>query len=152
MLANPHGKTANIICRESAFPEFPELLFGAQSDNGPSFFDATAYIQSKGLRLSVADFFKSYETPITALRQAYLMEESDVRKVNGDGHILIDGNFVYLFISFVEPEFLAYMNDRIHELFRDGHAVSDTHLLEMARRRLSHQALKTILDNEGDKA
>lgn len=142
------GKPIQLTCSEPAFPEFPELLFGSSIDNDISFFDATAYLQNKGLQLTETEFFQKYETPIQSLMRSYNMDEEQVCKLNHEGHYLIDGNFAYLFISFVEPDFLAYMCDRIHELFSNGFCISDTYLVQVAKSRLTKNVLETILEHE----
>ena len=68
------GKPIQLTCSEPALPEFPDLLFGSSIDNDISFFDATVYLQNKGLSVTVTDFFQKYEAPIEALMSAYGME------------------------------------------------------------------------------
>lgn len=142
------GKPIQLTCSEPAIPEFPELLFGSSIDNDISVFDATAYLQNKGLQLTITEFFKQYEALIKNLIRSYNMDEEQVCKLNHEGHYLIDGNFAYLFISFVEPDFLAYMCDRIHELFSNGFCISDTYLVQAAKNRLTKNVMDTILEYE----
>lgn len=141
------GKPTQIICSEPAFPEFSDLLFGTSNDNGNSFFDATAYIQSKNISKTVLDFFSKYEEPIKALMGSYNMEEDQICVLNQEGHYLIDSNLTYLFISFVEPDFLAYVCDRIHDLFVMGFCISDTYLVQSVKHRLPKELLETIIEN-----
>lgn len=148
MIHNLSGKTINFSCTERALPEFPEMLFGTPTDNGTTWFDATAYLQQKAPSTQVADFFKNYATQIALLQASYGVQDSDLYVITHEGHILIDGNFIYLFISFVEPDFLAYMCDRVQELFSTGFCVSDTYLYRACTARLSEEALKQIIDNE----
>lgn len=142
------GNPIKLTCSEPAFPEFPDLLFGGSIDNGIYVFDATAYLQNKGLQITPMDFFNKYEEPIRQLMSSYKMEETQICKLNHEGHHLIDGNLAYLFISFVEPDFLAYMCDRIHDLFSNGFCISDTYLVQAAKNRLTKNVLETILENE----
>lgn len=142
------GKPIQLTCTEPAFPEFPALLFGNKTDNGNSFFDATAYIQNKNLTINALDFFYKYEEPVKTLMSTYEIEEDQVCVLNQEGHYLIDGNLTYLFISFVEPDFLAYICDRIHELFTTGFCISDSYLLQTAKNRLTKDVLETIIENE----
>lgn len=141
------GKPLDLTCTEPAFPEFPDLLFGNETDSGASFFDATDYIQKKQLSIAALDFFSKYEEPIKKLTFSYGIEPTQICKLNHQGHHLIDGNLVYLFISFVEPDFLAYMCDRIHELFTNGFCISDTHLVQAAKNRLTKDVLGMITEN-----
>lgn len=147
MFPNITGRPLQLTCSEPAFPEFPELLFGTSIENDISYFDATLYLQTKGLSITAADFFKHYEDPIKALMQAYGIKADCVCRLNVEGHYLIDGNLTYLFISFIDPYFLAYICDRIHELFKAGFCISDTYLVQEAKSRLTKDVLETILEN-----
>lgn len=144
MILKPSGKPISTKCTEQAFPEFPELLFGATTDNG-SVFDATSYLLKNPL--TVDDFLQTCGFQIEALIKSYELDENKCFFINTDGHILIDGSLVYLFLSFVEPDFLAYMCDRCHDLFTDGIAVSDSYLLEHACVRLDRESINMIKDN-----
>lgn len=145
MFPNLSGKLIDLKCTEPAIPEFPDVLFGTSSENG-IFFDATAYIQKKQPSLSVTDFFRDYKVQIESLCKAYHIEnKNDVCKLNTEGHIIIDGIFLYLFISFVEPDFLAYMCERIADLFTNGFCVSDTVIRNLAQRRLPENILEEII-------
>ncbi len=68
------GKPIQLTCSEPAIPEFPELLFGSSIDNDISVFDATAYLQNKGLQLTVIEFFKQYEALIKNLIRSYNLD------------------------------------------------------------------------------
>lgn len=148
MLHIKSAKPINLKCKEQGIAEFPDMLFGNTSEG--IYFDASAYLQTKAPSLTVPDFFQQYDHQIMSLMKTYDIKDSDVCKINNDGHFLIDSNFVYLFISFVEPDFLAYMCDRIHELFTDGFCISDTYILRAATNRLTPEILNTIRDNGMD--
>lgn len=148
MLGKQKGGT-DLICTEQSIPEFPNLLFGTETESGRQFFDATAYLQQQDPPKNIQNFFSLYKKPIESLCEAYDIPYNDYYKVNKSGHYLIDGNFTYLFIAFVEPNFLGYMCDRIHELFSKGVVVSDTYLLVTARERLPQEMLEAI--NNGSK-
>lgn len=139
------GRPLNIKCTEQALPEFPDMLFGNTTGNG-SLFDATAYLQKTPY--TVDDFFDKCEFMIEALIKSYGLDTDKCFFINSDGHILIEGNFVYLFLSFVEPDFLAYMCDRCHDLFMNGVAVSDSYLLQSAYVRLDKESLNKISNGQ----
>lgn len=147
MLGQSKG-SIKLQCTEQAFSEFPNLLIGTQAESGISYFDATLYLQKEEIHKSINDFFFQYRTPIISLCEAYDIAIDEACKINEAGHYLIDGNLIYLFISFVEPNFLAYMCDRIHDLFVHGVTVSDTYLLQSAKIRLSKEVLETVMENE----
>lgn len=134
----PSGKhLENIQCNKSAFPEFPDLLFGSSIDNRTQYFDATDYLKKQKLTTTAEDFLREYNHPVNTLISAYELDIDKVCVLNGEGHTLLDSNLVYLFISFIHPDFLAHLNDRIHELFTAGFCVSDTYLYGATKLRLS---------------
>lgn len=148
MLGKQSDSEIQLKCTEQAIPEFPNLLFGTQIDTGISYFDATSYIQKTAPDKSVNNFFVEYKHLIARLCNSYDIKNDDVCKINEQGHYLIDGNFSYLFISFVEPNFLAYIFDRIHDLFSNGIVVSDSYIAQMAKKRLSQEVLLEIAKDE----
>lgn len=144
------GKGEIILkCEEQSFPEFPNLLFG-KSETEHSYFDATHYLSKMTEPMPIQSFFNQWRYQIKALCDTYEIDDTQVCLINEEGHYLIDGTFVFLFIAFVEPDFLAYMCDRTFELFAHGVAVSDTYLLQAARSRLSSKVLTAISDYEKD--
>jgi hypothetical protein len=147
MFSNLSGKPIDLTCNELAIPEFPDVLFGTSTESGV-FFDATAYIQKKQPSLNINDFFKDYKAQIESLCKVYHIKKDDIFKLNTEGHLLIDGAFLYLFISFVEPDFLAYMCERIDNLFTTGFCVSDTLIYNLAKSRLPRESLEKIIENE----
>ncbi len=145
MTVNVSGRPIELKCTEQVFSEFPNLLFGNTIDNG-SFFDATSYLQNNPI--TVDDFLSKCEWMIEALVKSYELDPKKCFLLNNEGHILIDGNLTYLFLSFVEQDFFAYMCDRCHDLFTNGIAVSDSYLLEEASERLNEESLKKIRSND----
>jgi hypothetical protein len=144
------GQQANGIdlkCTEQSIPEFPNLLFGTQIDSGRPYFDATIFLQKEAPEKNIQHFFTFYQKPIESLCEAYDIGYGEYFKINKSGHYLIDVNFVYLFIAFVEPEFWGYIFDRIHDLFSQGVAVSDTYLLREALDRVPKELLEKIGNN-----
>ena len=142
------GSPINIQCTEHDFPEFPELLFG-KTDKGVTYIDASSYLQNTGL--SINTFLTDYKGAIEAIIKSHGLDEDKVCVLNAEGHILIDSSLVYLFISFVNPDFLAYMFDRIDEMFSVGFTVSDTYLLQQARRRLPEEILISSRDGKHER-
>lgn len=147
MLGQAGKGEIKLKCTEQSFPEFPNLLFG-QSDFGRTYFDATIYLSNMTEPRPIQPFFTQYRYQIKALCDTYEISDSKVCLINEEGHFLIDGTFVFLFIAFVEPDFLAYMCDRTFELFAHGISVSDTYLVSAARNRLSSKILHEISANE----
>jgi hypothetical protein len=148
MLKNVSGKPLNLTCNEQAIPEFPEMLFGTSSEDGVTYFDATVYIQKKQSSLNVKDFFRDYKPQIESLCNAYqTIDRDNICKLNTKGHLLIDSTFLYLFISFVEPDFLAYMCEQINDLFISGICISDTQIVRLSKK-LPKDILRRIIEDE----
>ena len=141
------GKSTALQPSEHSFPEFPDLLFGVTVE-GTSFFDATDYLQKMQSPASVADFFEQYKAPIASLVDSYGIREDEVCMLAPNKHLIVDGNLVYLFISFVQPEFLAYMCDQMQQLFTTGFCVSDTFIYNLAKTRLSKEVLQEITNGQ----
>ncbi len=134
----------DITCTEQAFPEFPHLLIGEANDKSVKYFDATAYLEKSGLSLySAEDFLSNYFHPINALVEAYELDRKIVCIENLEGHLLIDSSLIYLFISYANPDFLAYLNDRVDELLTHGFCVSDAYLFRAAKDRLMPEVFLT---------
>jgi hypothetical protein len=132
MLNCSSAKPIKIKCDERSFAEFPDLLFG--TDGRVLVFDATKGI-AKYPQLSIEKFFQAFEFQIDALLKTYGFTEAVYQ--NTDGHILLDSRLVYMFASYISPDFIAHLNDRIDELFERGICISDTYLLLAAKERLS---------------
>ena len=148
MLETQSKGSIKLQCTEQALPEFPNLLFGTQIETGDSYFDATHYLQKQAPDKSIRTFISRYQHQIEALCNAYDTPIENAYKINEQGHYLIDGNLVYLFISFVEPNFLAYMCDRIHEVMTSGITVSDTYLASCVKSRLTKEVINMIFEDE----
>jgi len=82
------------------------------------------------------------------LMTSYEIKEENVCLLSKESHLLIDGSLIYLFIAFVEPDFLAYMCERMQEMFSNGFCISDTYLLGKAHQRLSAEALQAMINGQ----
>ena len=135
------GKIINIKCTEVSLPEFPNLIF-----------DATYYLQSKDPdnKLSIEDFFHKFDFQIKAIAETYKLPLEKLVSINTEGHQLIDGCLCYPFLSYVDPQFCAYINEIIDEMFVTGVVVSDTHLISLVKKRLPPELLKQIWDGRED--
>lgn len=143
------GKILNIKCTEIAIPEFPELLFGTHFD-GSKIFDATHYLHIKDPdgKLSVEDFFKQFSFQVNAIAKSYDIPADKLAYINTEGHQLIDGSLCYPFLSYVDTQFCAYINEMMDELFINGVVVSDSHLIALVKKRLSPELFKQLWKND----
>ncbi len=147
MLGQAGKGEIKLKCQEQSFSEFPNLLFG-QNESGRSFFDATHYLSKMTEPMRIQTFFNQYRYQIKSLCDTYEIKDDQVCLINEEGHYLIDGTFLFLFIAFVEPDFLAYMCDRIFELFAHGVTVSDTYLVSAVQTRLPNKVLSAMSSYE----
>lgn len=146
----PEVPTVNIVCSEQALQEFPHLLLGEFNKSGEYYFDATFYLNKSGLAAySAEQFLSNYFHPVSALVEYYEFNRDTVCLRNHDGHILINSGLIYLFLAYTNPDFLAYCNERIHELFTQGVSVSDAYLYLNAKDRLSPDVFKDNDDGTG---
>lgn len=143
------GKVVQTTCNEVSIPEFPKLLFGTHID-GSRFFDATEYLLSKdpAKKLSVEDFFEKCNFQIQSVANTYEIKPAEIVLINKSGHQLINGAFCYPFLSYVDPQFCAYMNEVMDELFTRGVVLSDTKIIELAKERITPELAKNIWNGQ----
>lgn len=139
------GKILNIKCTDVALPEFPQLLFGTHFD-GSRIFDATNYLQQKdpSNKLSVEDFFEQFRFQINAIAKTYDIPADKLVYINVEGHQLIDGCLCYPFLSYVDTQFCAYINEMMDELFVNGVVISDSHLIALVKKRMSPELYQQL--------
>jgi hypothetical protein len=145
MLGAFHGKTIDLKCNEPVIPSFPDLLFGVTTDGTKtSYFNATFYINKRNLSPNtVTNFVSGYKTAINLMCSSYKIGQTDVIRNNKQGEILIESHFSWLFLSFVEQDFLAYMCERIQELFYNGFCLSDAYIKQAYEYRIGRKVVKT---------
>lgn len=139
----PSGKERDIVCDETYFPEFPELKFGTSIELGETFFDASSFLKSKSIpQTTITDFFNDCKWAIRKLQKSLTFKRQHV--IGEQGQILININLVYLFLSYTDPDFLAYIFDIFNDVFTRGIAISDSFLLSQAKERLSKDILSQL--------
>lgn len=133
-----------VSCRQVRYREFPELLFGTSTENGPGYFDATHFILFRGdaRRHSVPVFRTAFQHWISAAAEAYGTGCGEMFIVDeASGHFLIDECLALLFVVYIDPPFGIYLLERMSEMLAEGFAVSDTWLVRAASLRLSNEEL-----------
>lgn len=138
------GKAQDIICKEHSLPEFPDMLFGTSNENGLVYFNASAYLKSKGHDLKLTDFLNAYLAPIRALQESYSCKDEEVCVLNKEGDFLIEVDFIYLFICFTDHQFMGYINERLNDLFSTGVTVSDSYLFESCKNRFTSDVIASM--------
>lgn len=139
----------HIDCSDTPIREYPELRFG-NAENGDRYFDVTYFLshaKDEGYR-SVDIFLSLYSFQIESLKNAYGLDDFQLRARNTDRHELLHGALCYLFISYVDRDFTAYVNEMTDDLLTRGFAVSDTFIANSARERLSKDLLKQLSEQK----
>lgn len=140
----------NITCTQMKYGEFPSLLFGT-SAQGIDYFDATYYIQNNGDadRHTVLDFEIQFAFWIKTICKVYELDADSVILMNEQGHYLIDESLALIMVTYVDPDFGAYMLERITEMLINGIVISDTRLALIVRERLTDEQLTKLLEHDG---
>lgn len=150
MIPHVTGEQTALKCTVPFSAEFPEILTVTTDDDGITYFDATAYLETKkDKNLSVDKFFYHFRYLHYNMLQRYGLDAKKTVLVDRSSHILIDARFVFLFISYVEPDFLLYINGVLTELFGDGIVLSERYIAQLAKERLPQDVLM-MLANEPD--
>lgn len=146
----PSGRTVDVKCSEMILPEFPNILFGNTNDGG-KVFDATFYISSKNQqqKKNFVDFQKQLDYLIKVTLEQYDIKVENAFYLNNEGHILIDSSLCYIFISYVEPDFWVWANERLNELMHFGIATSDSYIVRAMVDRFSPEVIKEIYKQHG---
>lgn len=139
------GEPIKITCTKPFSPEFPTLLTETSTDDEIEYFDATAFLESlKNEALSVDRFFLNFQFQQRAIINSYKLDPKKTVRVDPNNHILIDVSFAYLFISYVEPDFIAYINNKIVDMFQDGMVFSDSFIAAKAKDQLGDDVLMSL--------
>lgn len=144
------GELINLHCKEPFSPEFPDLHTATNPDDGIVYFDASEYLEAKQRpNLSVDAFFHHFNFIHVSLTRIWELDPKKVVRVDPNNHILIDASFAYIFLCYVEPDFLSYCFLKIAEMFEEGVALSDTYIASQARQHLSKEVLIALVESDG---
>jgi len=137
-----------VVCDLIGIPDFPDIKFGAYGQY--NLFNLTDYLRTLGREQS-----EDYRTISRLLRgfiekliNAYGIPLDKLFFQNPNGDELVNGVLVYLFLIYLEDDFLRYANDLLDDIFVDGIAVSDSYVYKMARLRLAPEVLNNMLDEK----
>ena len=132
------------------YEEFPELLFGT-SVSGTVYFDATHYIECVGdsHKHSPVDFARKFSFWFESFKAAYEIPDNELIATDeATGNVLIDESLSLLFVAYIDPEFGAFMTERVSELLLDGVVLSDTRIMQMIRNRLTKDLLIKLIEEQ----
>lgn len=127
----------DVECADTFMPEFPELRFGTVTDTDGGnvvCFDATGYLEARGSKASIAEFFKSSQRQLEVICSHWEIKPTNISWVNRDGHVLINGDLTLPYLMFAEPGFCLYVYDRIADLFEFGVTASGSMLKKLVER------------------
>ncbi len=147
-------KTILVPCHHIRYKEFPDLLFGTSQGDRPYYFDATHFIRSRSdeRKHNVREFRTAFHYWIASLSRIYGIDTEDLFvQDEASGHILVDDCLALLFVVYIEPDFGAYMLERLSEMMTDGISVSDTWLIRAVSLRFTSEELTQILEHHETK-
>ncbi|WP_293670680.1 hypothetical protein [uncultured Parabacteroides sp.] len=133
---------------EVLYPELQELYFG--EINGINVFDATKYLELKKVdpaQYNLDDFKDKNQDMINRYANKLGYDDPDyLFFIDEAGDVMIHAYLAFTFVSYVDPQFVIYMHDRMHDLLFDGFVVSDNYLACMAKRRLPKKVLNRLIE------
>lgn len=148
MIFSPSGKALDFTCNEQLIPEFPDMLFGGNTDE--SYFNPLPYLQKNNLDIDeLQKFGTAYVHQILSLSAVYNIRQEDICRLDKSGNIVIHSAFLYLFVSYLSPVFLAWTIERVDELISNGFCVSDSYLCKNAVNRIPQQTITSLYQENG---
>ena len=141
-----------VRCEEELFPDIPQLLFGQLPDEA-LVFDATEYFSFENIEDgNWKSFSRANKKYITDISGYSGRETSQMFYQNKNNHILIVAELVMPFLCYFNSSMLQYFISIFFDLMKNGIAISDSKVFELAFERLDDAAINTILKyrNEAD--
>lgn len=139
-----------VKCEEQPLPAFGELKFGNISEQ-LMVFDSTAFYAERNLEaIDYRTFSRINKRYIEGFIKNGSISQSEIFFLNKDGHILINKELVFLFVTFAVPESIVYFNSLLGEALTNGVAYSDGFIMAMAAQRIPSDVLQEIIDNRQD--
>ncbi len=137
-------------CKEQLLPTIPELHFGSISEE-LIVFDSTAFYQARGIEeIDYRTFQQNNMRYIKSFIQYGEAKSSELFFINKDGHILMNKELTFLFLSFAEPIIATYFNGLLGDIMANGVAYSDGYVIALASQRLPTDTLKQIIESRAN--
>ena len=134
-----------IKAEENLLPEIFGLHFGFLGEK-QTLFDYTAYMEENEIPpMDYKVFMRSAKYFIEVLAKHYQKKTSELFFQNGNGHILVASELVFIFLMYVNPEMLLYFNSLLSDVIADGVAYSNGFVYSMASNRLPSEVLNEII-------
>lgn len=110
-------------------------------------FDYTAYFIENNLEpIHYKVFMRLNKHFIESFIKVRKLDSTQLFYQNKDGHILVTGELVFLFLAFANPELLNYFNNLLTEAISDGFALSNGLIYGEAAERLPTDVLQAIIN------
>lgn len=139
-----------VVCDQQLLSDIPTLLYGNIQD-GALVFDSTAFYESNGIdEIDYVTFQRLNKRYISGFIDNTSLKASELFFMNTDGHILMNHELTFLFLSFANPTLAAYFNGMIGELMSNGVAYSDGYVLALASERVPTEYLQQIIKDRND--
>lgn len=123
-------KTVKMIpCEENKFQDIPNMRF-FRAENGNAYFDATLLLEKNAPKTgkNIEQFHKLFEYQTKTLCDANAVTKDDVWVKDNAGHDYLHECIALPFLTYVDPWFGPYLNDRMEEMIRFGMTISDNML------------------------
>lgn len=141
---------AQLECKEQLISAFPELQFGDITEE-LMVFDSSAYYEERGIEeIDYRTFQRVNKRYIEGLIKYSEIDRSELFYQNKDGHILINKELTFLFLSFAEPALATYFNGLLGEIMLNGFACSDSYIMSLVSQRIPSNILQRIIDERNN--
>lgn len=139
-----------VVCDQQLLPDIPTLLYGNIND-GALVFDSTAFYESSSIEeINYVTFQRLNKRYIGGFINNTSLKSSELFFLNTDGHVLMNHELTFLFLSFANPTLAAYFNGLIGELMSNGVAYSDGYVLSLASEKIPTEFLQQIINERND--
>jgi len=149
----PHisGKKINLECNTPFVPEFNDLLTGIDDSTEIIYFDATNYIETQGKEgKSVDHFLFTCSIFWRGVIDSFKLEPDETLRENQQGHILINAQLAFLFLSYMDPSLLGYIFMKMQAMLIDGVVFSESYIAAQAQMLLSKTQIQSLADSLED--
>lgn len=132
---------------DNLLSEFTGLHFATVNED-TALFDYTAYIEENNLEpIDYKVFMRLNKHFIMSIVKLRNLDTSRLFYQNTNGHILVAGELVYLFLCFINPPLIEYLTSLITEILTDGFAVSNGYLYSNTLQRIPTDVLEEIIQS-----
>lgn len=131
--------------KDNLLPEFTGLHFTTLGED-IALFDYTAYFEENELEpIDYKVFMRLNKHFINTIAKLRNLNTANLFYQNTNGHILVAGDLVFLFLAFANPALLNYFIALLTEIITDGVAVSNGYLYSNMSDRIPSDVLENLI-------